>query len=78
MTLIGRTFGAAGPGKCFPVRRITPFNAVCHNLVFINFYHHGQAYTEGEHRNWLESAEFTDIQRHAMPGGYGLMTALKA
>ncbi len=58
--------------------RTAPFNAVCHNLVFINFYEHGQAYTEGEHREWLEAAGFTNIERHAMPGDYGLITAHKA
>ena len=55
--------------------RTAPFNAVCHNLVFINFYDHGQAYTEGEHRAWLEAAGFTDIERQSMPGDYGLITA---
>ncbi len=58
--------------------RTAPMNAVSHNLVFINFYHHGQAYTEGEHRAWLEAAGFTDVRRQAMPGDYGLITARKA
>ncbi len=58
--------------------RITPMNAVCHNLVFINFYDHGQACTEGEHRAWLEAAGFTDIERQSMPGDYGLISARKA
>ncbi len=58
--------------------RSAPMNAVCHNLVFINFYDHGQAYTEGEHRAWLEAAGFTDIERQSMPGDYGLISARKA
>ncbi len=58
--------------------RTAPMNAVSHNLVFINFYHHGQAYTEGEHRAWLAAAGFTDIERQSMPGDYGLITARKA
>jgi hypothetical protein len=58
--------------------RATPPNAVSHNLVFINFYDHGQAHTEGEHRAWLEAAGFTDIVRQAMPGDYGLISARKA
>lgn len=57
--------------------RATPPNAVCHNLVFLNFYDHGQAYTEGEHRAWLEAAGFTDIERRSMPGDYGLISARK-
>ena len=57
--------------------RTAPMNAVCHNLVFINFYDHGQAYTEGEHQKWLEAAGFRNAERHEMPGGYGLMTANK-
>ena len=58
--------------------RTAPMNAVCHNVVFINFYDHGQAYTEGEHREWLGAAGFTAIERQSMPGDYGQISARKA
>lgn len=57
--------------------RTTPFEPVLHNLVFLNFYDDGQAYTEGEHRAWLTEAGFVDVERRALAGNYGLITALK-
>jgi len=79
---IGKTLEPSGMvcilGWMLDDSRTAPMNAVCHNLVFINFYDHGQAYTEGEHREWLEAAGFSDCERHEMPGDYGLITARKA
>jgi hypothetical protein len=43
---------------------------------------HGEAYTAGEHREWLEAAGFEDIQYGPAPAGFGtsgigLVTARK-
>lgn len=57
--------------------RCTPLESVLHNMVFLNLYDHGQAYTEGEHRGWLTAAGFVDIDRKVLPGGFSLMTGRK-
>jgi predicted O-methyltransferase YrrM len=57
--------------------RLAPEESVLHNVVFINLYDHGQAHTEGEHRQWLAAAGFADIERRVLPGGFSLMSARK-
>ena len=57
--------------------RVSPPEAVAHNLVFLNLYDHGQAYTEQEHRDWLTAAGFDQVERMRLPSGYGMMTAGK-
>lgn len=58
--------------------RVTPWEAACHNLVFIGFYRDGQAYTESEHFGWLQAAGFVDFERRIVPGGTSVITARKA
>jgi SAM-dependent methyltransferase len=43
--------------------RVTPAPAARMNTLFLSFYDHGQAYTEGEYRAWLAEAGFVDIAR---------------
>ena len=43
--------------------RLSPADTVAFNLVFVNIYETGQAYTEAEYRGWLSEAGFTDIER---------------
>ena len=57
--------------------RVSPPEAVAHNLVFLNLYDHGQAYTEQEHRDWLTAAGFDQVERMRLPSGYDMMTAGK-
>ena len=40
--------------------RTSPPEQVAFNLLFLNMYDGGQAYTEQEHRDWLEQAGFVD------------------
>lgn len=49
------------------------------NLVFLNIYDDGLAYTEGEHREWLTEAGFADITLSPIqiPNGVRLITARK-
>ena len=42
--------------------RLSPPIAVLHNLVFLNVYEDGEAYTERELTSWLAEAGFGDIQ----------------
>jgi hypothetical protein len=62
--------------------RLAPPPAVDFNLVFLNIYDDGEAYTASEHREWLEAAGFVDFRwGEAPPGagppGMGLVTARK-
>jgi hypothetical protein len=57
--------------------RLSPPEAVAYNLVFINVYDEGQAYTEGEHRAWLEEAGFGGAQRSVLPDGTNVIVARK-
>ena len=57
--------------------RVEPASAVGFNLVFLNIYRAGEAYSEGEYRTWLADAGFTDvaIAYTVVPGGMSLVTA---
>jgi hypothetical protein len=59
--------------------RLTPVDAVRTNLIFLNFYEGGQAYTEGEYRSWLSEAGFVEITREeGLSSGIDLIRARKA
>lgn len=49
--------------------RLSPPNSVASNLVFINVYDEGQAYTEQEHKEWLVEAGFTEFGRAPLADG---------
>jgi SAM-dependent methyltransferase len=57
--------------------RTSPPDLVGFNLVFINVYDEGQAYTEQEHQKWLEEASFGDFERLVMPDTRSIITARK-
>ena len=42
--------------------RLGPEETVTFNLVFINIYEQGQAYTQGEYEDWLKQAGFEEIE----------------
>ncbi len=56
---------------------IRPLGSVMRNLVYLNIYDEGQAYTEKEHREWLEEAGFSDIERKILPDGFSMLRACK-
>ncbi|MDR3436126.1 methyltransferase [Telmatospirillum sp.] len=56
---------------------LSPPATVAFNLVFINIYDDGRAYTEQEYRRWLTQAGFTGIERVVLSGGESLVTARK-
>jgi hypothetical protein len=43
-------------GQMLDDSRLSPTSAVNGNLAFLNAYDGGQAYTEGEYRQWLSEA----------------------
>ena len=58
--------------------RLSPEEAVSFNLVFLNIYDHGQAYTEKEYRDWLAEAGFVDFERVPLPSNpNSILTARK-
>lgn len=66
-------------GRMLDDTRLSPPDSVRQNLLFLNIYDHGQAYTEREHRVWLAEAGFDDITTafEVMPGGLSLISARK-
>ena len=59
--------------------RLSPEDAVSFNLVFLNIYDHGQAYTEQEYRDWLAESGFVDFERVPLPSNpkNSILTARK-
>jgi ubiquinone/menaquinone biosynthesis C-methylase UbiE len=57
--------------------RTSPQKLVGYNLVFINVYDEGQAYTEQEHKDWLEEAGFGSFRRTILADGSSIIKARK-
>ena len=57
--------------------RLTPPDAVLANMVFLNVYKTGQAYTEQEYRGWLTEAGFEDIEHVTEPESMNMILARK-
>ena len=64
-------------GRVLDDSRISPVDVVTHNVYFMNVYDGGQAYTEGEHREWLTEAGFEDFTREDIPNAMSLISARK-
>lgn len=60
-------------GRMLDDSRLSPLDAVAVNVMFLNVYDHGRAWTESEYRGWLQAAGLTDIARQPLAGGYSLM-----
>ena len=57
--------------------RLSPLGAVGFNLLALNEFDEGRAYTEGEYRAWLTVAGFAEIERVLIAEGASIMTAHK-
>ena len=55
--------------------RSTPRETAVFNLVFLNIYEIGQAYTVGEYYKWLREAGFSEVERTVLEGGPSLIVA---
>ncbi len=55
--------------------RRSPPEIVAFNIVFLNIYDEGEAYTESEYRAWLKDAGFGNFERILLPLGYSLIRA---
>ena len=64
-------------GRALDDTRLSPLDAVTANVMFLNIYDDGQAYTEGEYRSWLAAAGLVDIHRQELAGGYSIIHGRK-
>jgi len=55
----------------------SPAAAVSYGLFALNVFRGGQAFTEQQHRQWLNAADLVNITRELLPNGYSLMSARK-
>ncbi|UCC99666.1 MAG: methyltransferase domain-containing protein [Phycisphaerales bacterium] len=55
--------------------RMSPDQTVGSNLVLLNTTKDGQAYTEGEYREWMKEAGFIDFERRVLPDGVSFVRA---
>jgi hypothetical protein len=58
--------------------RLTPQKTVGYNLVLLNGYEAGQAYTEQEYFTWLDAAGFKDFRREVYDDGSSILSARRA
>ena len=65
-------------GRVLDDSRLTPLDAVAANVMFLNVYDDGQAYTESEYREWLTQAGLTNIARQPLAGGYSIIHGRKS
>ena len=56
---------------------LSPTSSVGMNLIFLNMFDYGEAYTESEYRDWLTGAGFADVSREPHLMGYDLISARK-
>jgi SAM-dependent methyltransferase len=64
-------------GRILDDSRLAPVESVGFDLVFLNIFDEGRAYTEGEHRTWLTALGFAEIDRVPLPEGVSIITARK-
>ncbi|MGR8920404.1 MAG: methyltransferase [Gammaproteobacteria bacterium] len=65
-------------GRMLDDSRLSPADAVAVNVMFLNVYEHGQAYTEAEHRAWFADAGLAGVERLPVAGGYSVMRGRRA
>ncbi len=56
---------------------VSPLGSVMRNLIYLNIYDEGQAYTEQEHWEWLKEAGFEDFERRILPDDFSFVRARK-
>jgi hypothetical protein len=78
---VGQSMTAGGTifiyGTVLDDTRLSPPEIAASNLFFINVYNGGQAFTEGEHREWLDESGFEDFDRVTLPDQLSIITARK-
>ena len=62
-------------GRVLDDSRLSPPNALNGNIFFLNIYDGGQAYSEGQHRDWLAEAGFGSMERTLLSDGQSVIVA---
>jgi DNA-binding transcriptional ArsR family regulator len=75
-TRIGGTITIMG-GGILDDDRLGPRSAVALNVTLMNLYPAGGAYTEAEHKAWLEAAGCGAMRRVTLPSGSGIIRAIR-
>jgi SAM-dependent methyltransferase len=83
-SLLGNLAAALNPGGVLHLigsmldnSRLFPQRMVSFNLVLLNSYDDGQAYTEQEYRDWLAEAGLVDFERVVLANEVSIVTARK-
>ena len=78
---VGKVIGPGGVvyirGDVLDDSGVAPMESVIRNLIYLNVYNEGQAYTEQEHREWLKESGFEDVERKILQDGFSLIRARK-
>lgn len=64
-------------GRMLNDDRLSPPEAVAVNVMFLNVYDHGQAWTEREYRACFAAAGLVEVTRQPLAGGYSVMRGVK-
>jgi cyclopropane fatty-acyl-phospholipid synthase-like methyltransferase len=64
-------------GRMLDDGRLSPPEAVAVNVMFLNVYDAGQAWTESEYRGWFRAAGLVDVRRQLLAGGYSVLRGVK-
>lgn len=64
-------------GRVLNDDHLGPKETVAANVMFLNIYDCGQAYTIQKHHTWLQQASFVNIEKHSLSGGYSIIKAEK-
>lgn len=64
-------------GRVLDDSRLTPVDSVAVNVMFLNVYQEGQAYTESEYREFFALAGLGNVSRTLLSGGYSIIRGTK-
>jgi hypothetical protein len=64
-------------GRVLDDSRLTPIDSVAVNVMFLNVYQEGQAYTESEYNSFFMSAGLEKVTRTPLSGGYSIIRGTK-
>jgi len=64
-------------GRVLEDSRLQPLSSVLSNVVFLNIFPEGQAYTKSQYRAWVEEAGFVDVTVEISSDGRGTVRARK-
>jgi ubiquinone/menaquinone biosynthesis C-methylase UbiE len=64
-------------GNVLDDSRLSPVESMLSNLLYVNIFDEGQAYTEREYRDWLVDAGFAQCERLLLPNNTSIVSARK-